>query len=732
MIYQADNLSLSYPQPQIAELLFHAPNGNNILNSTTLNQLKDTIDLLEEDTDINALIIRSHHDNFILGADIHEFFPLFASPKNTLVTWLERTNQLFNRIEDLHCPTIALLSGFTLGGGLELALACDFRMATPQTKLGFPETSLGIIPGFGGTVRLPRVIGLDHTLSLMTNARKISAFKCMELGLIDAIIDKDALHEQGLLFAEQLIEQAEKAKPQAHYWLGLRELKKSPIPLPAIEKKLCMSVAKSKLHQDLKKTLPAITCLINCLDEATSLQRDEALVCEHHAFASLVQNPITQALVGNFLNDHYLNQKIKQRLQTEQAYNKLTIVGAGIMGTGIAYQALIKGFRVDLHDTDNSALESAMTQIIQMLNQQLHLKKINFEALSFCLSRFHLHQKMPINHETDIMIEAIVEQEDPKSALIQSAETKLSKNCLIASNTSSISIQSLANSLQHPARFCGIHFFNPVDKMPLVEIIRGKNTTEETLNRAVTLAYQIGKKPVIVNDCPGFFINRVLFPYLLGFSFLVSEGIDFVHIDTVMEDFGWPMGPATLLDVIGIDTVYHARKVMAAHYPDRMAFKSEDCIEQLYKAQYFGQKSGIGFYQYATDGDTKKAKIPNPSISVQLNGDRLPPDLTEEDIILRMMAPMINEINRCVDENIIDSIEEADIALLLGLGFPYYRGGVFRYLDTLDLKQYLATSQSFSHLSPLYIPPDSLSKHAQQGHSFYPNLAHTLQGGSHE
>ncbi len=730
MIYQADNLSLSCPQPQIAELLFHAPNGNNILNSATLNQLKDAVDLLEKNTDVNALIIRSRHDNFILGADIHEFLPLFASPKNTLITWLETTNQLFNRIEDLHCPTIALLSGFTLGGGLELALACDFRIATPQTKLGFPETSLGIIPGFGGTVRLPRVIGLDHTLSLMTYSKKISASKGMQLGLIDAVIDKDTLHKQGLLFARELIEPLEKGKPQADHWLRLRELKKSPIPLPILEKKLCMSVAKSKLHQNLTKTLPAVTCLINCLDKTTSLQRDEALTCEHHAFASLVQNPITQALVGNFLNDHYLSQKIKQRLHTELASNKITILGAGIMGTGIAYQALIQGFRVDLHDTDNSALESAMMHIIQRLNQKLQQKKIHFEELTLCLSRFHLHQKMPINHEADIMIEAIVEQETSKSTLLQSAEQKLSKNCLIASNTSSISIHSLASSLQHPDRFCGLHFFNPVDKMPLVEIIRGKDTSEDALNRAVTFAYQLGKKPVIVNDCPGFFINRVLFPYLLGFSFLVSEGFDFVHIDKIMEDFGWPMGPATLLDVIGIDTVYHARQVMVAHYPDRMAFKSDDCVENLYKAQHFGQKSGIGFYQYAADGDTNKAKIPNPSIAAQLSGDRLPPDLTEEDIILRMMAPMINEVNRCLDEHIIESIEEADIALLLGLGFPYFRGGVFRYLDTLDLKQYLADSERFADLSPLYIPPDSLIRHAHQGHSFY--FTHNRQGSAHE
>ncbi|CSD04727.1 multifunctional fatty acid oxidation complex subunit alpha [Vibrio cholerae] len=323
--------------------------------------------------------------------------------------------------------------------------------------------------------------------------------------------------------------------------------------------------------------------------------------------------------------------------------------------------------------------------------------------------------------QADVIVEAVVENPKVKAAVLSEVEGLVDTETILTSNTSTIPINLLAKSLKRPQNFCGMHFFNPVHRMPLVEIIRGEHTSEDTINRVVAYAAKMGKSPIVVNDCPGFFVNRVLFPYFAGFSLLMRDGANFTEIDKVMErQFGWPMGPAYLLDVVGIDTAHHAQAVMAEGFPTRMAKSGREAIDALYEAKKFGQKNGSGFYQYTVDkkGKPKKA-FSDDVLAILAPVCGAPQSFDPQTLIERTMIPMINEVVLCLEEGIIASAQEADMALVYGLGFPPFRGGVFRYLDTIGIANYVAMAEKYADLGALYQVPQLLKNMAQQGTSFY-------------
>jgi len=304
-----------------------------------------------------------------------------------------------------------------------------------------------------------------------------------------------------------------------------------------------------------------------------------------------------------------------------------------------------------------------------------------------------------------------------KGKVLAHVESLVSADTIITSNTSTISIDRLAKSLKDPSRFCGMHFFNPVHKMPLVEVIRGKDTSDETVAAVVAYAARMGKTAIVVNDCPGFLVNRVLFPYLAGFAGMVDEGVDFAGIDKVMEkQFGWPMGPAYLSDVVGIDTADHCTVVMSDGFPSRMPRDTNSAVAKLAAAERFGQKNGKGFYNYGVDkkGRPSKEKAPEVYEMLGISGK----ELSAEEIIARCMIPMVNECVRCLEEGIVDSAAECDMALLYGLGFPPFRGGPFRYLETVGYANFVALADKYAHLGEMFQVTDGLRAKAQNGGSY--------------
>ncbi len=591
MLYQSETLYVRWLEEGIAELVFASPGSVNTLDTKTVASLGNALTVLEQLEGLQGLLLRSDKPAFIVGADITEFLSLFAAPREHLQTWLEQANRIFNRLEDLPVPTLAAINGYALGGGCECALAVDIRIVTPSTRIGLPEVKLGIMPGFGGSVRLPRLLGADSALEIIAAGKDIDASEALKIGLVQAVVPDEKLAEAGADVLRQAI------SGQID-WLSYRKPKREPLKLNAIEAAMSFTMAKAMVAQTAGKHYPAPLTAVKTVEAAAGMTRDDALRIETQNFVTLTTTSAARALVGIFLNDQYVKGKAKKLSGAVSVPKQAAVLGAGIMGGGIAYQSAYKGVPIVMKDINDKALALGMKEAAKLLNGQLTRGKLDGLKMANILS--HIQPTLDYGRfaDIDIVVEAVVENPKVKGEVLAQTETYLSENAILASNTSTIPIVLLANALQHPERFCGMHFFNPVHRMPLVEIIRGPQTSDNTIARVVAYASKMGKTPVVVNDCPGFFVNRVLFPYFAAFSLLLRDGADFRQIDSVMEkQFGWPMGPAYLLDVVGIDTAHHAQAVMAQGFPQRMQKTERDAIDVLFEQQRYGQKNGQGLGQ---------------------------------------------------------------------------------------------------------------------------------------
>ncbi|WP_411993602.1 fatty acid oxidation complex subunit alpha FadB [Agarivorans sp. DSG3-1] len=715
MIYQGENLSVRYIADGIAELTFDAKQGSvNKLDKSTLVSLDEAITALQQQSALQGLLVSSAKDAFIVGADITEFLGLFALPEQELAAWLTKANDIFNALEDLAVPTISAINGYALGGGCEFILSTDLRVGEPGARIGLPETQLGIMPGFGGTVRLPRVIGADNAMEWITTGKNYKAAAAQKFGMLDAVVPAEKLRDAALTMLQDAI--SEKID-----WQSRRQAKLSPLALNQIEATMSFNCAKGMVIAKAGPHYPAPITAVKTMEKAARCGRTEALALESKYFIGLAQSEVAQALVGIFLNDQQLKGLAKKASKNAQNINQAAVLGAGIMGGGIAYQSASRGVPAVMKDINQAALELGMNEASKLLNKQLERGRIDGLKMGKILSAINPSLNYEAIANCDIVVEAVVENPKIKAAVLQEVEQKVSEDTIVASNTSTIPISLLAKNLSRPEKFCGMHFFNPVHRMPLVEVIRGEKTSQETIDSVVAYAAKMGKTPVVVNDCPGFFVNRVLFPYFFGFTRLLQDGADFVKVDKIMEkQFGWPMGPAYLLDVVGIDTGHHAGAVMANGFPERMSKDGEDAIDVMYQAERFGQKNGLGFYAYTKDRRGKPKKDADPAsydLLKQICNERY--EYSSEQIIARMMIPMINEVVRCLEEGIIQSPAEADMALVYGLGFPPFRGGVFRYLDTMGLDKYVALADQYADLGPLYQVTDGLRAKAAAGETYY-------------
>lgn len=714
MIYQGKTLSVRYLQDGIAELNFNATGSINKLDVATLHSLNEALDKLLEQTKVKALLLTTEKDSFIVGADISEFLELFAKPEKELSQWLSYANQIFNKLEDLPFPTVSIIKGYALGGGCECTLATDFRISDISGVIGLPETTLGIIPGFGGTVRLPRLLGADSALEIIASGKPLKANAALKIGLIDAVTLPEDLLMSGISIAHQAIE-------GKLNWKMRRKQKQTQLQLNNIESTMCFHSIKAMVTQRAGPHYPAPITAVMAIEQAATSHRENALSIENKFFVQLAKNNVTRSLVNLFLHEKSVKSKAKKACQQAKSTQYAAVIGAGIMGGGIAYQSAQKGIPILMKDINQASLDAGMFEATELLNKKLKQERITSLQMAKILTSITPSLYYTGIEQADIVIEAVIEDPKVKTKLLCELEDKIGKDTILTSNTSTIEIDFLAASLKNPQQFCGMHFFNPVHRMPLVEIIRGKQTSDETISRVLAYALKMGKKPIVVNDCPGFFVNRVLFPYLAAFSLLVRDGANFVTIDKVMEkNAGWPMGPAHLLDVVGIDTAHHAQAVMAKGFPDRMSKKYKDCVDILFENKRLGQKNTQGFYQYSLDKKGKiKKHIDNDVEFLFSSISNTKHDFADEIIINRMMVPMLNEVVRCLDDGIIACPEQADLALVYGLGFPAFQGGAFQYLDTIGLKNYVAIADELSHLGPLYEVPKSLREKAKTSDCYF-------------
>lgn len=689
--------------------------GANVIGTLMMNEIPLAVEAIENCSEKKGLILRSNKSHFIFGADITEFVEKFKMPQEEVKEWIYAMNLYLNRIEDLDIPTLTLVNGYALGGGFEVCLTTDYRLAAPGAKLGLPETKLGIMPGWGGSVRLPRLCGADHAIEWITSAKQWSAADAMKIGAVDGVVELDVLEAAGDKFMESCIS-------GSMDWKARKDEKKNKLRLSKTEQMMCFETAKGFVGAVAGKNYPAPVKTIEVMQTAANMSRDEALKVECEAFAQLAKTDVAQCLVQVFLGDQYLKKVSKKLTKGCDQIEQAAVLGAGIMGGGVAYQSVSKGTPILMKDITEDALDLGLTEASKLLNKQVKRKKVTPEQMGKTLNMITPTLSYGDFDRVDLVVEAVVENINVKKSVLQDLESEVEEDTILTSNTSTISITELAKDLKRPENFCGMHFFNPVHRMPLVEVIRGEKSSDEAIAKTVKYALQMGKTPIVVNDCAGFLVNRVLFPYFNGFAKLMEDGVDYKRVDKVMEKFGWPMGPAYLLDVVGIDTGAHAAKIMADAFPDRMDMKGETIIDKMHSMKRFGQKNKIGFYKYELDRKGKlKKSVDSETQKIISTIVKREVEVSDEQIIERMMIPMIIECARCLEENIVSTPQEVDMGLLLGLGFPPFRTGALRYADSIGLENLVTKANSYKEIGELYSPTEAMVKMAGSGNCFYGN-----------
>ena len=715
MIYSGKAVSVTLHDGGIAELKFDLQGESvNKFNQETVVDLGKAVDAIKASKDVKGVVVTSGKKVFIVGADITEFTDMFKLPEAEIAGWCLKSNQVFCAFEDLPVPTVCAINGIALGGGLEMALTCDFRVMSETAQVGLPEVKLGLYPGFGGTVRMSRLVGVDNAVEWIAAGGQHKADKALKDGVVDAVVAGDKLFDAAVSLVKQCLEgKIDHMKKRSE--------KLEPLKLPPLESMMAFQTSGAFVAQQAGKNYPAPVAAVSVMQQHAGMNRDQALEAEANGFGKVAKTPQATALVGLFLADQAVKKANGAHMKKgAKDLNQAAVLGAGIMGGGIAYQSASKGTPIIMKDIADAALDLGMGEASKLLAKQVERKKIDPAKMGKTLSMIRPTLNYGDFANVDVVVEAVVESEKIKQSVLAETEGKLKDGAVLASNTSTISITRLATALKKPENFAGMHFFNPVHMMPLVEIIRGEKTSDETVATLVAYATKMGKNPIVVNDCPGFLVNRVLFPYFGGFGMLMRDGADFQAVDKVMEKFGWPMGPAYLMDVVGIDTGVHAAKVMADGFPDRMKHDFKDVSEVLFENKRYGQKTKAGFYQYVLDKKGKQVKTPDAT-----TWELIKPHVAEtrefdaDEIIARLMIPLCTETVRCLEDNIVGSAAEADMAMIYGIGFPPFRGGPIRHIESIGIKEFVALCDKYAHLGKLYEAPQLLKDMAASGKSFF-------------
>jgi len=719
IIFQGNFLKLILIDDNFLELSFGGKKRSvNVFNQKTIDELLHALSIVENQSHTKGLIFASTKSVFVAGADIGELNHKFKNNEE-LEIFFGKANKAFNIIESLPYPSVAAINGFALGGGFELCLACDFRIMSSEASVGLPETKLGIIPGWGGTVRLPRLIGLGNALSWIISGEHKSPPQALADGAVDAVVKPKLLKEESLAALKS------SANGNLNYH-ERRKQKQAPLTIDKTEEIEAIEFSRAFISSKIGANYPAPLAALDMISNTVKMSRDSAQKLEFETFCKLAQTSECRSLLGVFVSDQYISSIAKKfGTNSSKIVKHVTVLGAGIMGGGIAYQNSLKGFPVLMTDISDDSLVMGMKEVNKLLDKRVFNGRTSNQEAKNIISRITPTLDYQDMKKTSIVIEAVIENKKIKSIVLANIEKKLSIDAILVSNTSTISIDYLASHLDQPDKFCGMHFFNPVHAMPLVEIIRGKKTSEETIGLATSHAVKLGKKPIIVNDCPGFLVNRVLFPAIFAFDMMVVDGADFQQIDKVIESWGWPMGPAYLMDIVGLDTAISCFSSVTSGYPDRMKDVYDvSPTRLLFEANRFGQKNQKGYYMYESDAKGKPKKLMDDRVFKLLKPhinqrSSYSTEFNDESIFYRFMIPMCIEIALCLEEGIVGSPSEADMAIIYGLGFPVFRGGPFRWMDEIGLDTFCKLADEFIYLGNLYKPTLKMREMAKESVKYY-------------
>nr|WP_145544952.1 fatty acid oxidation complex subunit alpha FadB [Variovorax boronicumulans] len=685
----------------------------NKLDARTVDEFRQAIDAIAAAPAVRGVLVTSAKDVFIVGADITEFGVKFQQEPQQIAADVRESNAMINRFEDLPIPSVVAINGFALGGGLELALLGALRVMSETAQVGVPEVKLGLFPGFGGTVRLARVAGLATAFDWVASGKPAKAAQALAAGVVDEVAAPSALRERALA----LLQSAVRGEVD---WVARQQRKRAPLPLAAdaVATELAKALETARRgapHQ------PAAQIALEMMAEGASLGRDRAIDLESAAFGRVAKTQAAASLVRAFLNDQAVKKLHKRHAREGRPVARAAVLGAGTMGGGIAFTSALRGVPVRMKDIAQAALDQGLAEADKQLARQVKNGRLKPEKAQAVRATITAQLDETGFDAVDCVIEAIVENLDVKRRVLAALEGSVGAETVIASNTSSLRIDDIAQPLARPENFVGMHFFNPVPVMPLVEVIRGSRTSPQAVSTAVAYAAAMGKVPIVVQDGPGFLVNRILTPYVNAFVQLVADGADLEQVDRAMEAFGWPMGPAYLQDVVGMDVGAHVFDVIAAGYPERIRPIERNAIRTLVAAGRFGQKTGGGFYDYQADPAGKPRKTSSPAAralvaALQTGGAR---DFSDAEIVERMMLPMVVEAAHALEEGVVATPAELDTAMLLGIGFPAYAGGPLQYADWLGLPQVVALCEKYAGFGPQYQPTARMRAMAAQGARYH-------------
>lgn len=717
MLFHGKTIQLMQLDEGLLELRFDRCDAAiNKLDQLTIGEWREATNCIAAATDARGVLVTSGKDSFIVGADINEFDAAFKLPSAELGASFQRTNAVVNAFEDLPVPTVVAINGFALGGGLEMALSAALRVMSVAAQVGLPEVKLGLFPGFGGTVRMSRVAGPAIAVDWIANGKLQKAAAAQAAGVVDETCAPEALRQAALACLRR-------AASGEIDWRARQERKRRPVQLDALALGEIFQAGKANVAANSPTHQPAALLATEMMERAAILDRRGALALEGEVFTTVCRTQAAESLIQAFHNEQALKKLFREHARNARSLKQGAVLGAGIMGGGIAYTSALHGIPVFMKDISGQQIDVGMSEAVKLLARQVKSGRVKQDRANAILGSIRGQLDYAGFDGADAVIEAVVENLKVKHAVLSELEDVVRPDTIIASNTSSLRIDDIALGLKRPENFVGMHFFNPVPVMALVEVIQGSKTSQVAVSTAVGYAVAMGKTPIVVKDCPGFLVNRILTPYVRAFLQLVSDGADFTHIDHAMENFGWPMGPAYLLDVIGMDTAVHVFEMIADGYVERMPPLQHDAVRLMVENQRYGQKNGIGFYCYEQDSFGKPKKMPTPDSAallarVQPEGHR---DYTDAQIVERMMLPLIVEAAHALEDGVVATAAELDMAMLLGIGFPKYLGGALKYADWLGLDQVVRLSDKLAHLGLQYCATSAMRDMALRGSRYYTN-----------
>jgi 3-hydroxyacyl-CoA dehydrogenase/enoyl-CoA hydratase/carnithine racemase len=681
----------------------------NQLSKSFMEEIKDALRSAFEDEAMKVVILTATGKNFTGGADLTQIQQV--KNKESYFHLVMENNRLLNSIEEGPKPVIVAMNGACLGGGMEIAMASHYRIATQGIQVGQPEVQVGLIPGAGGTQRLPRLIGLPDALQMIGTGQAISSEEGLKKGCIDEVVPPESLLKKALEVAQRFISGELNQRDR------MTRLKRDKLP-NSIMKKMIITYAKEEANKKGKGYIAPFKA-IEAMERGLSDDFEADLKVEAELFSECAVSDVAKNLIGIFLNTRAAGKLPRIKRVEPQKIKTVAMLGGGAMGSGITHLLLSAGFDTILWDINDEAIQKGLSSIRKTFDYPIKKGKMTPQELDRMI-REQLTTTTSLNDlkQVDLIIEAVIENMEIKQGIWKQLQEICRSEVIFATNTSALPITEMASVLKHPNRMIGLHFFNPAERMQLLEIISGKKTSDVTLATSVAFARAIKKVPISVNDGPGFYVSRQLGALMGESNFMVGEGVDAAVIEEAVVDFGMPMGPATLSDLTGIDIGYHVGKNFERSFGER--WKASAISELVYQTGCYGRKTGAGWYDYSGEKPVPNLKV-QEVVKKYLKENRIQPKkLSHKEIIDRMLSRAINEAVYMIQEEICDRPQDMDLAIVYGLGFPPYRGGILRYADAWGIRNVYEHLLKLEQEHGVRFKPASLLKEmAESRRTFY-------------